>query len=1049
MKHEKRLTLAKLQTRLRLIEPLVCRARQAVEPFKYLLHENAAEKGHIGLDVDDSNWDRIEPGTYWGQWYSNFTLRSRFTVPAEWADCEPVALSFNIGEAPGWDFCHPEALVHIDGKPLAGLDKYHKVIYLPKDCIDGEEHLLSLDGYTGRWGIYEGTSDVKLLMQGCDVVSIDTETRDFVAVARMALDCVTALDVNNPARERVLNSLDEAFRCLNLREPLAKGFYASVPEAHKTLTEGIARAGNPLDVNISAIGHSHIDAAWVWPLAQTRKKCGRSFHTVLSLMNEFDEYIFTQSQPQLYEYVKQDHPELFESIREKVRQGKWETVGGMWVEADCNITGPESLARQFLLGRRFFTEHFGKGAESPVLWLPDVFGYAYNLPQIMKLAGLEYFFTTKMSWNRYNQMPYDTFMWEGLDGTQVLTHLGTTKSGDWVTYNGTAKAEELLNTWTNCRQKECHSELMTCFGHGDGGGGPTREMLENIANTANFPSMPRVKHGKVIDFFKKLEKKCGSDLPKWNGELYLEGHRGTYTTQANNKKANRRSEFALHDAEWLASLAALTDNGYAYPYDELTRAWKLVCLNQFHDIIPGSSIGEVYEDSLEQYAQVEQITDEIKKSALNTLSSKMNSGLIVANPTSFCRTDLAWLDTRLNENETLTTSQGEILTTQNTEDGTLIDLGRIEEFSIQPLTISSKDRDPIRNTLTVSQNLLENKFLKIELNTEGDITSIYDKISQRQVLSENAIGNQLQAFEDRPIDWDAWDIDIFYNDKMWLANPADSVKVAETGPLRATLEIKRKILNSSYTQRISLTRNSPAIEFTTEIDWQEKHVLLKAAFPVEILSDVATYEIQWGHVDRPTHHNTSWDWAKFEVCAQKWVDLSEGDYGVSLLNDCKYGHDIRDNIIRITLLRSPTMPDPCADTGRHSFRYTLLPHSGKLSMETVRRAYALNDPLIVHRSDNPTTQPKRLASMVRLDRENVFVETIKQAEDGSGIIVRLYEAAQCRGPVELTAGFELASCYVADLLENNKEQLETDGRKVRFNIRPFQIITLRLVPAKS
>jgi alpha-mannosidase len=1047
MRHEIRTTLRKIETRLRLIEPLIYREKQPIPPFSFHPHEGADERGWTGIDIDDSDWPKIKHGTYWGGWCSDFTLRTHFTIPQQWDPKVSVAISFNIGQVPGFDFCHPEALVYIDGKPLAGLDNFHQTISIPACYRDGKDHVLALDGYTGRWGYYDSAPEFKLLMQDCNVVTIDTATRDFIAAARVAVDSVGAIDKNDPAHERILNALDNAFKCLDLREPFEKGFYSSVPAAHKTLTEGLSSAGVPLDINITAIGHSHIDVAWVWPLAQTRKKCGRSFHTVMALIDEFDDYVFTQSQPQLYDFVREDYPELFEKIKKKVKDGRWEAIGGMWVEADCNITGAESLIRQFTLGRDFFTEHFGKDAESPILWLPDVFGYAYNLPQIMKLAGLEYFFTTKMSWNQYNQMPYDTFQWQGLDGTKILTHLGTTTSNGKVTYSGMATAQQLHNTWTNCKQKDCHSELMTCFGHGDGGGGPTREMLENIRETKDFPAMPKVSHGKAIDFFRKLEQSCGKDLPTWNGELYLEGHRGTYTTQARNKKANRKSEFDMHDAEWLACLAAGLDGEYRYPHEDIIDAWKLICLNQFHDIIPGSSINEVYQDSLKQYDQITKITDNIKTAALETIASKMNSEMMVVNPTSFIRSDTAHWKGKLQGDQSLVTSKGEILLTQETIDGTLIDVREIEEYSIKTLNITKESyRTETKNTLTVSQNLLENKYVKVQLDDHGDITSIYDKTNHRQVLADNSIGNQLQAFEDRPVDWDAWDIDIFYDDKMWLSAPAESAIVIETGPLRATLEIKRKILNSSYTQRISLSHNSPAIDFHTEIDWCEKHILLKAAFPVEIHANFATYEIQWGNVQRPTHHNTSWDWARFEVCAQKWVDLSEGDYGVSLLNDCKYGHDIKDNIMRITLLRSPTMPDSNADQGFHSFAYRLLPHNGVLEMETISQAYALNDPLIVHRSDKSSTNCTDIAPFVRVDHESVIVETIKQAQDGNGVIVRLYEANRCRGPVELTAGFDLKSCHITDLLENNLQELETDANKVWFNINPFKIITLRLIP---
>ena len=389
------------------------------------------------------------------------------------------------------------------------------------------------------------------------------------------------------------------------------------------------------------MGHSHIDIAWLWTLAQSRRKAGRSFHTVIKLMEESKDYKFSQSQPQLYEYVRQDYPELFEKIKEKVAEGRWEALGGMWVEADCNITGPESLARQFLLGRSFFAKHFGPEAESPILWLPDVFGYAFCLPQLMKLAGMKYFFTTKIFWNQYNRMPYESFWWQGIDGTKILTHFGSTPSQTTstllCTYNGLANAKDLYETWQNFQQKESQQDLMISFGYGDGGGGPNREMLENIRVLGSFPAMPRTSHGKAIDFFEKMEK-VADKLPTWNSELYLEYHRGTYTTQSRNKRANRKAEFALHDAEFLASYASLIDKAFIYPHDKFEKAWQLVCLNQFHDIIPGSSIGAVYKDSLEQYETVFNITSEIKKDALDSIAKQMQ-GPFVLNPTCFNRSE--------------------------------------------------------------------------------------------------------------------------------------------------------------------------------------------------------------------------------------------------------------------------------------------------------------------------------------------------------------------------------------------------------------------------
>jgi len=1050
MEHERRLTLAKITGRLALIEPLVYRRRAPLGAFRYLEQAGPDEPGQVASDVDDGAWPIVEPGTYWGKWNTSFTLRSRFCLPQEWDNAEPMGLVLNLGEIHNWDFCHPEALVYVDGQAIAGCDKYHRLICLPADCCDDNEHILALHGYTGRWGCFEDPPTAKLLMEPCDIMQVDPAAQAFIAAVRVALGAAKVQDDNQPAKGRILNALDKAFQVLDTREPFDERFYLSVPQAHEVLRTELHRAGPSLDVNVTAVGHSHIDVAWRWPLSQTRRKCGRSFHTVLALMAEFDPYRFTQSQPQLYDYVRQDYPELFERIKEKVDQGRWEITGGMWVEADCNISGPESLARQFLLGRTFFAEHFGADAETPILWLPDVFGYPYCLPQLIKQAGLTYFYTTKLSWNQYNRFPYDSFWWQGIDGTRVLTHLGTTPAAGTdkgVTYNGTAVPEEIHKSWTNFQQKETHNDLMTAFGYGDGGGGPTREMLENIREMADFPGLPKTQHGRAIDFFDKLEQTATDKLPTWNGELYLEYHRGTYTTQSRNKRANRKSEFMLHDAEWLAGLAGTLDAKFQYPHAKLRQAWQLVCLNQFHDIIPGSSIGEVYTESLAQYERVEQITGEVKNQALSVIARTTGGRLLLANPIAFGRSEpVLWAGT-LAPGESLCGSEGQVLPTQRTETGTLIDAGTLGPLSIVPLTIEPGETIVPQTQLNASPTLLENGLLRVELNADGDITSIYDKEHDREVLADGAVANQFQAFEDRPVNWDAWDVDVFYDDKMWTSDPARSIRVVEAGPLRAAVEIKRKILNSKYTQYIRLAHNSRRLNIETEIDWREKHILLKAAFGVAIHAHEATHEIQWGHVQRPTHRNTRWDWARFEQCAQKWVDLSEGNYGVSLLNDCKYGHDIRDNVIRITLLRSPTMPDPTADQGRHTFTYSLLPHAGQWDQRTIAAAYALNDPTIIFEPVEASSRTSPIEPMVSVDRENIVIETIKRAEDGNGIIVRMYESLRQRGNVTVRTGFELSKACKTNLLEQTTETLEIADNELTLYTRPHEIITLRLVPA--
>lgn len=1060
--HKARWTAVKIARRIGVIEPLVYRRRQTLAPIRYKAVEVPPDAGrepllyqeidgpmvppHVGDDVDDSAWEVVAPYTYWGGPRINFTMRSRFQVPADWDASAPVALFLPLAKA--GDFSHPEALAYIDGEPYAACDRHHQEILLPARWRDGRPHTLALHGWTGMTGWKPGQPKTQIYMGECAVVQIDQPTRDFVVMARIAVEIAELLDENEPARYGLLNALDGAFKALDTREPFGEAFYASVPAAYAVLKKGVEEAGPPLDVDIVASGHAHIDVAWLWSLGQTRRKAGRTFYTVLRLMEQFPEYHFTQSQAQLYDYVRQDYPALFEAIKARVAEKRWEPIGGTWVEMDCNVTGPESLARQFLLGQSFFRRHYGPDACAPVLWLPDVFGYAWNLPQLIKQGGLDYFFTIKIGWNQYNRLPYDSFWWQGLDGTRVLTHFSTTKDPNSIfasTYNAMVSPAETVGTWTNFLQKELQRELLMSYGFGDGGGGPTREMLENIRVMGNFPATPRIRNGSVGDFFRRLEATAGDRLPTWNGELYFELHRGTYTTQSRNKRANRKSEFLLHDAEFACAWAKALDPNFAYPAESLGKAWELVCLNQFHDIIPGSSIGAVYVESLEQYAHVRALGEAARDAALKVIAGKAGGDLVVVNPTSFARQDLAFASVPLAPSGGLKRADGTPVPVQPTEGGAWIAAGELPPFSAVPLTASGGAATPPDTGLVVTPALLENNFIRVEFNADGDITRIYDKANAREVMPPGTLANQFQAFEDRPQNWDAWDVDIYFEDKMWTSDPAQSVRVAEAGPLRATLEIRRRVLHSEYTQRVSLAYNSPRLDFDTQIDWRERNILLKAAFPVGVLSPVATYEIQWGNVERPTHRNTSWDWARFEVCAQKWADLSEGGYGVSLLNDCKHGHDIHNNVMRISLLRGPTDPDPDADLGEHRFAYSLFPHAGPWGEATVAAAYALNDPLIVAKGSGGALSP--LASMFAVNRPNIVIETVKRAEDGNGFIVRFYESQRQRGPVTLTASFPLKAARRTNLIEDDGDALDVNGRNVTLHVRPYEIVTLRLLPA--
>ena len=919
--HNIRFTTAKIANRLELIRTLSYMRRQTLLPFR--LH--SGESPIVQVDVDDGDWPVIESNNHWGQSGRDFTLRTSFTVPDDWQ--APIEIFLPIESAD--NFIHPEALAYIDGLAHQGVNAYQREIVLQPCWHDDAEHVLALHGWLGlrRGSDFIGQPEIAQVHQ---------PTRDFIAAARVALGVLLELGEDDPIRTRLLNALDEAFRELDLRVPFGDGFYNSVQSALPVLENGIAAAGFPLSVDIIAVGHAHLDTAWLWPIDQTRRKVARTFSNILRLMEEYPEFIFTQSQPQLYLYISEDHPNFFEQIKVYVAEGRWEVVGGMWVEADCNLAGAESLVRQLLLGRSYFRQEFGE-AESPILWLPDTFGFPWSLPQLIKHAGLEYFLTSKLSWNQYNRLPYDSFWWQGLDGERILTHFITTPDvagNPYHTYNGDLAPKRVIGTWRNYQQKETHTELLTAFGWGDGGGGPTREMLENGQRLANHPGAPRVRLSKAGNFFQNLEERAGTQLPVWNGELYLEYHRGTYSSHAWIKRANRKAEFLMHDAEFLAAWAAMVTD-YTYPHADLARAWRLLCLNQFHDIITGACINRVYQDSHHDFELIRTIGEQVREASLRELSKLLpeEAEFIAVNPTSFGGQQIGLLPERLDQAQTLSElATGRPLVTQLVEEGTLVEIPHIGPYGYVALGITDASSTSLKDMpmaqLMNGDGILENDALRVEFDKAGDIHRIFDKNVGREVIPRGQQANHFEAFEDRPLHSDAWNIDIFYDDKYWTADPASSLSVIENGPLRAGLEIRRRLLESEIVQRIYLYKGDRRLDFDTWVDWQERNVLLKVAFPVDVLSPEATYDIQWGNIRRPTHRNTSWDWARFEVCAHKWVDMSEGEYGVSLLNDCKYGHDVLDNVIRLTLLRGTTFPDPEADRGEHHFIYSLLPHPG-------------------------------------------------------------------------------------------------------------------------
>ncbi|MCO6442475.1 MAG: alpha-mannosidase [Anaerolineae bacterium] len=1054
MTHKLQWTTQKIARRIELIAPLVYRKREPLSPFRYKPLDGPLAPPPIG--ADDSAWEVIAPNTHWGTRCTDFLMQSSFRVPGDWDPGSPIALHLPIGNA--HEFEHPEALVYIDGKPLAARDRGHEEVRLPDSLRDGGSHRVALHGWTGIGPIEDHEPYTRLFMGECALVQVDLPTRELHTLAYLTLEVVRQLDENNPVHDLLLNALDDAFVTLDTRDPLGTdAFYASAPAALDVLRKGIAAAGSPMNVDLVATGHAHIDVAWLWTLGQTVRKTGRTFSTALHLMDQYPNYTFSQSQPQLYRYAEQHYPELFERIKARVAEGRWEVMGGTWVEPDCNAIGAESLARQFVLGRSYFRKHFGD-VDAPVLWLPDTFGYSWALPQLIKQAGLEYFVTHKMSWNQYNHMPHQIFWWQGLDGTRVLTYFLTTPGSSRdlphaTTYNGVVTAAEVFGTWDVFRQKELTNELLMPFGLGDGGGGPARDMIENIGFLGELAGAPRVRHGTVGGFLDGLSQTVDDSLPVWNGELYLEYHRGTLTSQSRNKRNNRKGEVLLHDAEFLAAFAALA-TGAAYPRETLQQAWELLCLNQFHDILPGSSIHAVYVDSEADYAKLFDLGESVRESALAALARALPAGtaVLAANTTSFGGRRIGLLDGSLTAGVGLAGPDNAALVTQAVTGGTLIEIPDMAPYSIMPLTEVTTQADGVGSRAATAvrdhnQLVLENAVLRVEIDPAGEISRVFDKQHSREVLPSGAKANALLAFEDRPLNFDAWDVDIFYEDRTEAVGGLESIAITETGPLRAAVQIKRRYRSSVIVQSVYLYADSRRIDFDTWIDWHEHHTLLKVAFPVDVLSPVATFDVQWGNVQRPTHRNTPWDIARFESCAHKWIDLSEGNYGAALLNDCKYGHDVLHNVMRLTLLKSATSPDPAADQGEHRMTYSLLPHAGDWRAEVVPQAYDLNMPVLMRRVESASAEPLPSAPFVSVDAGHVVIETVKLAEDGRGLIVRLYENQRNRGVVTLTTGFPIAEALICNLLEEEQSRLTPDGHDVQFTITPYQIVTLRLIPA--
>jgi alpha-mannosidase len=958
----------------------------------------------------------IRMGQKLGPAWSTHWFQVAIAIPRAWRG-KAVHLLWNSGT---------ESCVWRDGRPAQGLtvDAHWKPLRVEYPLLaaarGGEKLTLWIEAacnpINGQWTAASGE------LSQAEVAVFDPEAYalrwDFMTVADMAQH----LPADSP---RAGQALYAGNAMMNAWDPDDRATWRA---ARRIAADFLAAKNGAGQLNLSAVGHAHIDTAWLWPVAETRRKCCRTFATALKMMEEYPEYKFVCSQALQLAWMKESYPELYRQVRIRARQGRFIPVGGAWIEPDANIPSGESLVRQFLLGQRFYRREFGLTCRE--FWQPDVFGYSGALPQIMRGAGIEYFLTQKLCWNQFDKPMHSTFTWEGIDGSKVLAHFPPADN-----YSSGADARELIYCNSHFKDHAVSREGYFLFGHGDSGGGPTRPMLERLRRMKDTDGLPRIEIRSPQEFFAR----CAADIkdpPVWVGELYLEAHRGTYTTQARSKWYNRRSEELLHDTEFVALLARRLA-GAAYPSADLEHLWEVVLLNQFHDILPGSSIPEVYVVSHAEYEQVLAAGAKLRTRGLDVVEQavrKAGTGdterkALAVNTLGLARQEVVELP-------------GTWAGAQKAADGKALGVLEAPALGYAVAAPQLTPEHPVTIRASAGRLVLENPFVRAELGRDGHLLSLHDRRADRQAIAPGAKANHFVLFDDQPNANDAWDVDVFLMEKRTEVPAATTVRVVERGPLRVAVEFSYRLsAHSTLRQVVSLTALSPRLDFACEVDWHESHKFLKVEFPVHVRAMQASYEIQFGHLQRPTHCNTTWDLARFEVSAHHWADVSEADFGVALLNDCKYGYAVHGQVMRLSLLRSTKYPDPQADMGRHEFRYALLPHAGSLqSAGVIAEGYRFNVPLLVQ----PTAAAAQSVSFFQVDHPGVVIDTVKKAEDSDATILRLYESFGTHACVRLTSALPVTSAATCNLLEDDGAKLPWRSGGVPLELHPFEVLTLKL-----
>lgn len=1021
----------------------IAKLRQVVRYYSELRYEKVGDAPakfcettehfrNAPLDKPSIRWEPAPVGTKWGDnWVSAW-----FVSDIELPQCCNGKKVFIRGNTGG------ETLVIVNDRYKGVMDDNHPVVLISGNAKAGERCQIALEAYSGHytpgcmpWDVGKMPEPKSKTFGGIEILLEREDVSAFVYDLGILLRVINSLDDNSLRKNKIVRELAKVYSIVDTlpNETGETSWRPKLADARKIM-EPLLKAKNGSTVPwFGLVGHSHMDTAWLWPLAETWRKCARTFSSVVNLMEQYPEMTFIQSSPCQTDMIRRLYPSIFEDIKKLVEEGRWEPNGGMWVEPDCNIPSGESLVRQVLVGQSWTREWLGYTADT--LWLPDVFGYSAALPQILQKSGIEFFCTTKIAWNDTTRFPYDTFIWKGIDGTSVISHYNFLHC--WP------EPETLTNNWNWVQHKDVQDRRLCSYGYGDGGGGPMIEMLEAARRIEDLEGCPKTKHVTVSEFMQGIRDEL-IDLPIWVGELYLEAHRGTLTSIGAIKRGNRKSEVAIRNAELLSAYAEQLAN-VSYPRTELAAIWKDLLTNQFHDILPGSSIAEVNDEAIATFQRCISRSDEVSRKAIDSIAAVSDNpeGILLINTLSWNRTGEIILDS-ITDGKVPTGEGIKAQKIEGIDGGKRLVLSGIEVPALGAISLKlvKSELQEQEEAFRVGANTIETPFAVVSFDESGCIKSFVDRSSGRDIVKSGGALNAFLIGEDVPESWDNWDIDYDQRTKMRKDIRLINRSVVANGPLQLRIRSQYKIgSNSSLMQDMVFHSTTPQVDFETSLDWAEKHQLFKTEFAFDIASDFARYEIQYGHAERPTHTNLINDRARFEVCMHKWCDISENGFGVAILNDCKYGVGAEGSTFRLTLIKSGTHPDPRGDAGQHLFTYSLLPHASGFSVESVvRPAYELNIPVMAYGVSHETIG---FDGLLTVDAPNVIIECIKMAEDGDGLIVRLYEAAKVGCNVRISFNKVIEDVEETNLLEEAGESLPVINNNVEMFIRPFEIKTLR------